>query len=104
MFISIFGLILVFPNTYESIKTIISSRFDFNAVRINYAQLTSSGRFFYVFFTNNIPVAIFGAVSLIAAIDLVNKRKRFLFIALLNIIIGTLTFGGRFLIINFVIY
>lgn len=101
---SVIGLMLISPNAFAALKILLSSGFDFNEVRINYSIITGSGRFFYVFFTNNIPVAIFGAVSLIAAIDLVNKQRKLLFLALFNVLVATFTFGGRFLIFNFVIY
>lgn len=102
--LSILGLLLISPNTLVAIKTLLLTGFSLSAVRVNYATQTASGKFFYVFFTNNLPIAIFGATSLIAAIDLVNKKQKLLLLAIFNVLIGTITFGGRYLIMNFIIY
>ncbi|AIQ60521.1 hypothetical protein PBOR_28950 [Paenibacillus borealis] len=100
----ILGILLIIPNTITSVNTLLTTGFSLSSVRINYASLSYSQRFFYMFFTNNIPIAIFSAASIITAIDLANNKRNLLKISLICIFIGTITFGGRYLILNFIIY
>ncbi|MEI2393115.1 O-antigen polymerase, partial [Priestia megaterium] len=98
------AFILISPNMLNSIITLMNSGFSLSEVRKSYLALTYSGDFVYVFLTNNIPVAIITAVSLLAALDLLQGKKKILLPAILMVLLGTITFGGRYLILNFIIF
>jgi oligosaccharide repeat unit polymerase len=100
----IIAFLLVIPNLISGARIFIQSGWSFDAVRINYASLNSSGRFFYVFLTSNIPKSIIEASLVVAAIDLSNRKYKLLPWALIGIIISTISFGGRYQILNFIVY
>lgn len=96
--ISIIAIILIMPNLIQTIKIIITKGFDLKYIRDNvYLEMTS-------FFTKNIPNAIFNAVAIFTAIELCMGKKKTLWITIINIAIYTITYGGRLLMFNFMIY
>ncbi|MCM3150854.1 oligosaccharide repeat unit polymerase [Priestia megaterium] len=98
------SFILISPNMVNSVITLIHSGFSLDEVRKSYVALTYSGDFVYVFLTNNVPVAIITAISLWAALDLLRGKKKILLPAILMVLLGTITFGGRYLILNFIVF
>lgn len=100
----LFAMLLVSTHFITAIQLLFTSGFNLGVIRDNYSSLNASGRDVFVFLTKNIPSAIFSAVTIVAANDLVNKKYKLLPIAFLSIITVTITFGGRFAILNAIIY
>lgn len=103
--LNIIALILISKHLISSLIVIINSGFDLKSVRDEvFVGLTNSNNFILIFLTRTIPSAIFNVTVLIATIDICFKEKKLLFWAIIDIIIYTLTFGGRFLILNGMLY
>lgn len=97
--INIIGLICIMPNTIKAIGVILERGLDLTYIR-SYIYMGSAN-----FFTKNIPNAIVSATSIIAAIELVtSKKKRVLFLSIIGVISTTITYGGRYTILNFLVY
>lgn len=103
--LNIVALILVSKHFLYAISIILKNGFDLTSVRNEvYVGITESGNFIMMFLTRTIPSAVFNITVMIAAIDLYRRRKYILHWAVAAIIINTVTFGGRFLILNFIVY
>lgn len=101
----IISLILIIPNMINSIQIIIKYGFNLNLIRQEvYMDISYSGAHIFAFITKNIPQSIFNAISLIAAINIVRGEKSIVKIGIISIAINILTFGGRYSLLNFLIY
>lgn len=102
--LAIVGILLLFPNVISALRMYSLYGFGLDVSRISYSEMTRSGRFFYVFFTCNIPTAIYSSVSILTCLELVKNKKRLLLISLIYIIMLSVAFGGRSYFLNFVVY
>lgn len=103
--LSTIAIILISPNLINAIRTIAENGLNLEILRNEvYVELTETNNFYLQFFTRNMPTAIFTVVLLIVSIELADNKKHNLWIAVVNIIIGTFTFGGRNFILSFVLF
>jgi len=100
----VIAIVLISPNVIIGFQTLLSSNWNFSEVRLNYANMNLSGRYFYTFFTNNIPNSIIEAASVLTAIDLSNRKYKLLPWVIVGILINTIAFGGRSQILDFLIF
>lgn len=104
--IILIAIVLITPNFIKAIKLIISNGFNLDIIRKEiYVAISNSNNFYYAFFTKNIPTAIFTVVSLISSVEFFrNNNKHLTEINIICLGVGTLTFGGRYLILNCIIF
>lgn len=97
--LNIIFIILIAPYTVAAIRHIMN--YGFSTLRgTMYSMQSDIARII----CRNIPSALFNVTVLFAADNLVNKRKELLIIAIIDIIIYTITYAGRFMIFYFIIY
>lgn len=90
---------------FTAIKLVVSNGFDLRLIRNEvYVSITENSNNYEQVITRVIPTVVFSVVSLIAAVYLVLGKRNYLYLALIDIFIGTITFGGRNFILNFILY
>lgn len=103
--LNVIAIILISKHFIHSISILISNGFDLTSVRNQvYVGITESGNFIMMLLTRTIPSSIFNITALIASIDLCMKKKELIYWSIIGTLVYTITFGGRFLILNFIIY
>lgn len=99
--LNIIVIIIIMPLFIQACIKII--QVGFNNYRGNIRELAHTSHI-GIFIRRTITFGIIDATSLIAAVELVNENKKLLKWAILGIILYTITFGGRYVLMNFVIY
>lgn len=99
---NLIAILIVSPYTISALSTILQSGFA-NVRDVTYVSI-NEGTAIVAIITRTIPLSIFGATYVIAAIQLARNKYKLLPIALIDILISTVTFGGRFAILNFIVY
>ncbi|OUQ33209.1 O-antigen polymerase [Massilimicrobiota timonensis] len=98
------SLILYLPNLIDSFSILISSGFSFAAIRSNYLSVMGAGRGVYVYITQIIPNGICNTIMLISSFDLARKNYSNLKYSIILMLVNILCFGGRGILLNFIIY
>lgn len=103
--INFVAILFISIHIISATKLIISNGFDLGLIRDEvYVSITKNSNNYEQLITRVIPTGVFSVVSLIAAVYLVLGKKDYLYLALMDIVIGTITFGGRNFILNFILY
>lgn len=104
-FLNLIAIILIIPHVIQSIKLIMAHGLNLSLIRNEiYVGISNSNSELIQIFTRVIPSCIFSVISIIVAVELVNGNKKNLWLAITNIFLGTLIFGGRNFILNFIFY
>ena len=99
--LNILAFVAMLPNLISSMKIIIASGFNLFAVRYNVYVLSGvESNIFEIYLTRIFPNIIFTGTLLIAVSNFVRKNKQLLVTALLGVIASTLTYGGRYELLN----
>lgn len=97
------GILLMSPNIIKGLSNLILSGMSFSAVRNQYLTLANSGRGIYVYLTNIIPRGIFTACMVMSILKVLGKEYRYLFYSVAIMFATTVAFGGRTIILEFII-
>lgn len=100
------AFILIMPNFIKAVKLVLYNGLNLNLIRTEvYVAISNSNNFFYAFLTKNVPIAIFNVISLISSMEFFRiNNKRLVKVNVVCIIIGTITFGGRYLLLDSIIF
>lgn len=105
-YLALISMILIMPNLLKAIRVLLSSGFNLNAIREQvFVELSNSNSHILAFLTKNVPTAIFTGISLISSMEIFrSNNKALLKLNIFCILVGTITFGGRYLILNSIIF
>lgn len=93
--IEIIALLLISPNLLASLKAILVNGLDLTYVRNQTYILQRFDSQILMFLYRAVPMTLFSVVMLLAIYNLVNGKKKFLNLVVVNLFIEILTFGGR---------
>jgi hypothetical protein len=102
--INIIALGLISPNFIASLKTILTVGLDLTYVRNQSYILQRFDNPILIFLFRSVPMALFATIMLITVYNIASGNKKFLYITLFNLVIVTLTFGGRSTLWDFMSY
>lgn len=105
--LNIIAYILFFPSIISAIKLIISSGLNLvlirNTIYVGITESTNAG--ISSIFLRTIPTAIFNFTEIMSAYYLVKKEnKKIVIMGFVDLIVGTLIFGGRNFLLNYIIF
>jgi len=98
--------VLVFPFIIKALGMIISNGFDLLLIRNTiYVGITESDNAFVSIFCRTIPTAIFIFTELVSSYYLIcKKNKKVILLGLVDVLVGTLIFGGRNFLLNYILF
>ncbi|OME03600.1 O-antigen polymerase, partial [Paenibacillus odorifer] len=102
--IEIIALLLISPNLLASLKAILVNGLDLTYVRNQTYILQRFDSQILMFLYRAVPMTLFSVVMLLAIYNLVNGKKKFLNLVVVNLFIEILTFGGRGKLWNFIAF
>lgn len=103
--LNLLAFIFVLPSLIHAIQILFSNGFDLSVVRNSiYLGIGNSGNDFQILLTRTFPAAIFSITSMFGAINLSSGEKKLLFLSIFDLIVYSITFGGRLMIFNFIIF
>lgn len=100
----IIAVILISPNLIFSLIEIVSNGFDLANLRNQTYIEDRFNNHILTFLFRSVPMSIFTVIMLISIKDLVDGKKKYLYIMIFNLVIEIITFGGRGKLWNFVAF
>lgn len=97
------AILLTVPNIIISIQNIIRFGFSLSATRSQYLQLVTSGRGVYVYITNIIPRGICSACFILSILKFYKQETKYIRYAIVLMMVNILSFGGRTIILEFIL-